>query len=110
MSAILPSDKIPRGSSPSNIVVAGFLVAATKLAMGSTPNLWATILPINGSDVIGQLGLKSVAMEKGQSSLMHLFMGNSRLFPRTYGVPGRNVCTVPDSAALTLESSLEQAT
>ena len=83
MSAMLPSDITPRGSSSSNIVVAGFLVTATKLAMGSTPNLCVTKLPINGSEVIGQFGLKSVAMEKGQSSVMHFFIGNSRLFPRT---------------------------
>ena len=49
MSAMLPSDIIPRGSSPSNIVVAGVLVTATKLAMGSTPNLCVTKLPINGN-------------------------------------------------------------
>ena len=83
MSAMLPSDIIPRGSSSSNIVVPGFLVTATKLAMGSTPNLCVTKLPINGSEVIGQFGLKSVAMENGQSSEMHFFIGNSRLFPRT---------------------------
>ena len=83
MSAMLPSDIIPRGSSSSKIVVAGFLVTATKLAIGSTPNLCVTKLPINGSEVIGQFGLKSVAMEKGQSSVMHFFIGNSRLFPRT---------------------------
>ena len=82
MSAMLPSDIIPRGSSPSNIVVAGFLVTATKLAMGSTPNLCVTKLPINGNEVIGQFGLKSLAMEKGQSSEIHFFIGNSRLFPR----------------------------
>ena len=83
MSAMPPSDKIPRGSSFSNIVLAGFLVTATKLAIGSTPNLCVTKLPINGSDVIGQFGLKSVAIEKGQSSVMHFFIGSSRLFPRT---------------------------
>ena len=83
MSAMLPSDITPRGSSSSNIVVAGFLVTATKLAMGSTPNLWVMKLPINGNEVIGQFGLKSVAMEKGQSSEMHFFIGNSRHLPRT---------------------------
>ena len=83
MSAMLPSDIIPRGSSSSNIVVAGFLVTATKLAMGSTPILCVTKLPINGSEVIGQFGVKSVAIEKGQSSEMHFFIGNSKLVPRT---------------------------
>ena len=83
MSAMHPSDITPRGSSSSNIVVAGFLVTATKLAMGSTPNLCVTKLPINGSEVIGQFGLKSVAMAKGQSSVLHFFIGYSRHFPRT---------------------------
>ena len=100
----------PRTSVSGKIVVDGFLVAAARETIGSMPILCERRLPINGKEMIGQLGLKSVAMENGQSSEIHLDIGKSRSLPKTYGVPGRNVCTVPDSAAAIRESSLEQAT
>ena len=69
-SALEPSHRTPIASSVF-IVVAGFLVAAIRLISGSIPILYDRILPINGSEIIGQFGLKSVAMENGQSSFTH---------------------------------------
>ncbi len=69
-SALAPSHRTPMVSSEF-IVEAGFLVAAIRLIRGSMPILYDRILPINGSEIIGQFGLKSVAIAKGQSSFIH---------------------------------------
>jgi len=54
--------------------------------------------------------LKSVAKEKFQLFSMQSTIPLPRSFPRTYGVPGRNTCIVPDLFALSLESSLLKPT
>ena len=82
-SAGLPSASTPLISDSSKIVVAGFLVTETNVTIGSMPSLWESRLPMKGSELIGQFGLKSVAVENAQSSSMHLLIGSAISVPRT---------------------------
>ena len=63
-------------------VVAGFLVTATNASIGERPNLCVARLPTKGMDKVLQLGLKSVAKEKGQLFSIHCLNGVSRSCPR----------------------------
>ena len=81
-SARLPSAITPLTLLSGNMVDAGFLVAAASETIGSIPILCESKLPMNGNDVMGQFGLKSVAIENGQSSSMHLEFGRSSSLPK----------------------------
>lgn len=78
-SAGFPSARTPLISASPNRVVAGFLVTEMREAMGSMPSLWESRLPMKGNEMIGQFGLKSVAVEKAQPSSMHFPIGNETM-------------------------------